>query len=175
MLTLLVRVTVDLPINVLVTWVAEFMAHKLKLEGALQALRAVPSQLHVNHLGARIEDGGKMVSSYPDRAMFLLSRGPLGEEYQGHQGWVWQCGNCGAANTKRGNVIRQKCKSRSARHKFFFDDQPDKLGDHPRTKAGKPLYLPQDSEPAILPRVQVSTSLSLAIAIVAFSPFTYSA
>ena len=35
MLTLQVRVTVDLPINALVTWVAEFMAHKLKLEGAL--------------------------------------------------------------------------------------------------------------------------------------------
>ena len=60
-----------------------------------------------------------------------ISRGPLGEDCQGHQGWVWQCGNCGAANTKRGNVIRQKCKSRSGRHKFFFDDQPDKLGDHP--------------------------------------------
>ena len=116
-----------------------------------------------------------MLSSYPDRSMFLLSRGPLGEDYHGHQGWVWQCGDCGAANTKRGNVMRQKCKSRSGRHKLFFEDQPDKLGDHPRTKAGKPLYLPRDSEPAILPQVQVSTSLSLAIAIVAFSPFTYSA
>ena len=53
MLTVRVRVTVDFPINVLVTYVAEYRAHKLELEHALQALAAVPSQLHVNHLGAR--------------------------------------------------------------------------------------------------------------------------
>ena len=120
----------------------------------------MPSRLHVNHLGGRIDDG-RMLKSHPDRSMFLLSRGPLGEDYHGHQGWVWQCQNCGSANTKRGNVMRMKCKSRSGLHKLFFDNQPDKLS--------------EDGEPAILSPIQVSTSLSLAIAIVAFSLFTYSA
>ena len=158
MLTLHIRVTVDLPINVMVAWVAEYMAQKLKMEDAQEALAAAPSQLHVNHPGARIDDG-RMLSSYPDKSMFLLRRGPLEEDYHGRQGWVWQCQNCASANAKRGNVMRMKCKSRSGRHKLFFDDQPDKLGDHPRTKAGKPLNLPRDSQLAILSSIRVITSL----------------
>ena len=127
-MTLHIRVTVDLPINVMVAWVAEYMAQKLELEDVQEALAAAPSQLHVNHLGARI-NVGRMLLSYPDRSMFLLSRGPLGENYHGHHGWVWQCQNCGSVNTKGSRQKKTMDILRSAfvKNLGFFHIEYDSL------------------------------------------------
>ena len=144
--TIHVRCTVDVKAKLIVDWVVDLLANKLKMGDALEALQA--GELEINLRGARI-NGETLVSSFPIKSLFLLSRGPLPDEYTQHKGCVWQCQHCGNADTKRGNIMRAKCKSKSGRHKFFFKDQQVKLGDHPSTKGGKPLYLPRDSQPAI--------------------------
>ena len=67
---------------------------------------------------------------------------------------------------------RATSAGKRGKHLFFFDDdQPDKLGDHPGSKGGKPLYLPRDSQLAIFSPTQVSSPLSLAIATIAITYF----
>ena len=143
----------------LIDWLVDYLAKKLKMGDALEALRA--GQLHVNFEGGQVS-GENLVSAFPAKSMFLLSRGKLAEEYRGHRGRVWQCQLCSRSDSKRNNVIKQRCTSKNGKHRRFFDeDQSAILGNHAARKGGKPMYLPRDSQPAIAQPTPVSTSLCL--------------
>ena len=78
LLTLHVRCTVDVKLKDLIDWVSDYLATKLKMGDALEALRA--GQLHVNYEGGPVS-GENLVSAFPSKSMFLLSRGQLAEKY----------------------------------------------------------------------------------------------
>ena len=110
-----------------------------------------------------------LVSAFPAKSMFLLSHGKLAEDNRGHRGRVWQCQLCSCADSKRNNVIKQKCTLKSGKHRCYFnEDQLAKLGDHAPSKGGKPLNLPRDSQPAIAQPTPVSTSLCLPLPLLPF-------
>ena len=132
-------------LKVLIDWLVDHLNKKLKMGDALEALRA--GQLHVNFEGGRVS-GEILVSAFPAKSMFLLSRGKLAEEYRGHRGRVWQCQLCSRADSKRNNVIKARCTSKNGKHRCYFDeDQLAKLGDHAASKGGRPMYLIKVADP----------------------------
>ena len=117
-------------IKVIVDWVVDFLATKLKMGDTLETLQS--GQLHVNFKGGRV-NGENLVSSFPDKSMLLLSRGTLPQEFKGHAGQVWQCSVCKCSDNKRTNIIRKKCTSKNGKRKCYFDDNMfNKLGDQGR-------------------------------------------
>ena len=158
-LTLHVRCTVDTKLKVLIDWVVDHLKNKLNEGDALEALRA--GQLHVNFEGGQVS-GETLVSVFPAKSLFLLSRGKLAGEFTRHKGRVWQCKLCNRADSKRNNIIKTKCTSKNGKHSCYFDQsQPAKLGDHVSSKGGKPLYLPSYSQPAIAQPAPVISFLRL--------------
>ena len=154
LLTVLVRCMMNVAMKVIINWLVDYLSSKLKMEDAFQAFEA--GKLEVTFKGGRV-NREHLVSSFPDHSMFLLCRGALPQEFKGHAGRVWQCSVCKRSDNKRTNAIRKKCTSKNGKHKCYFDDnQFDKLGDHGATEAGKPLYLPRDSQTAIASPRQVS-------------------
>ena len=91
-----------LKVKVLVDWLVDYLARKLKMGDALDTLEA--GQLEVNFKEGRV-DRERLVSS-SDRSMFLLSRGALPEEFQGHAGRVWQCSMCSRFDNKMLDDVR---------------------------------------------------------------------
>ncbi len=74
------------------------------------------------------QTGLDLLSTYPEKSLFLMSNGPLPDKYKNHQGKLWQCsGKCGKAQGRRDNISSdKKCK-----HKMLFDrDQPNGMGQH---------------------------------------------
>ena len=121
--TIWVRTTVETQINRVVEWVCEFFAKKL---GKPEPLTCIGKELILNFKG-KAQPGQDLLSSYPQRSLFLLSKGPLPEQFKNHQGKLWQCtGKCGKAQDMRRNIKDKKCN-----HKILFDmDQPKGMGDH---------------------------------------------
>ena len=93
-----------LKVKVLVDWLVDYLARKLKMGDALDTLEA--GQLEVNFKEGRV-DRERLVSS-SDCSMFLLSRGALPE--------VRQCSMCSRSDNKRTNIIRKKCSSKNGKH-----------------------------------------------------------
>ena len=157
--TVHVRATVDVSIKLIIHCFVNHLAKNLNMEDALLAFQA--GQLEVTFKAGRVDEM-HLISSFPDWAMFLLCRGSLAQEFKGHGGKVWQCSICNHSDNKRANIIRKKCTSKNGKHRCLFDeDQNDKLGDHGKTKAGKPLYLPKDSQTASPTQVSASFCLPL--------------
>ena len=90
----------------------------------------------------------------PDRSLFLLSKGPLPEEFQGHQGYLWQCKNksCSRSAARQKHVLRMKRKCKHASFWFEVDHNGTNLGDHKKAKV-RPTHCPDShlgpDEPAI--------------------------
>ena len=74
LLTVHVRCTVSVSMKVIIEWFVDYLAKKLKMEDALQALEV--GKLEVTFKAGRV-DGKHPVSSFLDRLMFLLCRGAL--------------------------------------------------------------------------------------------------
>ena len=148
------RCTVNVSMKVIIEWFVDYLAKKLKMEDALQALEV--GKLEVTFKAGRV-DGKHPVSSFLDWLMFLLCRGALSLEFKGHAGKVWQCSVCNRSGQQEGEHYREEVHFVEWKHKCFFgDDQFDKLGDHGTTKAGRPLYLPIDSQTASPTQVHFS-------------------
>ena len=73
LLTVHVRCTVNVSMKVIIEWFVDYLAKKLKMGDALEALRA--GQLHVNFEEGRVS-GENLVSAFPAKSMFV-SEAPL--------------------------------------------------------------------------------------------------
>ena len=94
----------------------------------------------------------------PDRSLFLLSRGPLPEQLQEHQGFLWQCKNmnCSRSGTRRKDVIQKKGRGKhGCKHaRFWFeDDHMGKAFGDPNKAKVRPTHCPDghlgQEEPAV--------------------------
>ena len=133
-------------INARISDVAYFVAMYIEKR---QGFQGVASEINVTFAGQ--ECPGDALWDKPDRSLFLLSKGPLPEEFQEHQGKLWQCKNksCSRSSSRRKNVKKGKCKHAS----FLFEvDHMRGLGDH-NTARVRPIHCPDGhlgpDEPAI--------------------------
>ena len=120
--TIMVRATVDVPIHMVCNWVCGFFKSMVLKPEPLNA--CIASELNITFKG-QVQTGQDALSIYPEKTLFLLSKGPLPEQYKNHQGRLWQCtGKCGKAQHQKGDIRDKKCK-----HKFLFaEDQPSGMG-----------------------------------------------
>ena len=159
--TIWVRATVEVPIHMVSEWVCEFFAKKVGMPEPWKA--CIAKEMTVTFKG-RVETGQDLLSTYPEKSLFLLSKGPLPEQFKNHQGKLWECTKkCSKADTNRCNIIKdKKCK-----HKILFArDQEIHNWGNPREKGEKPLHVPiitrGPASPLDLPSPQVSKSLDQA-------------
>ena len=128
-----VRATVDVPINFVTERVCAFLKGKMgkpePYDGPYpepnDALHQPKSNLFLTFKG-EVQTGLDLLSTYPEKSLFLMSKGPLPDQFKNHQGKLWQCdGKCGKAQDRRDNIFKdKKCK-----HKILFDrDQPNGMG-----------------------------------------------
>ena len=158
--TIWVRTTVEVPIHMVSEWVCEFFASKMGMPEPWNT--CVASEMNITFKG-NVETGQDMLSTYPEKSLFLLSKGPLPEQFKNHKGLLWQCtGKCGKAQNKRSNIKDKKCN-----HKFFFDkDQPIKtMGAH----CERDMHIPILSRGPASTLPQVSKSFHLAKIVIYFS------
>ena len=76
-----VRATVNVSMKVIIHCFVNTLAENLKMEDALQAFEV--GKLEVTYKAGRVDEK-HLVSSFPDRSMFLLCRGSLSQEFKGH-------------------------------------------------------------------------------------------
>ena len=149
--------------------VCEFFAKKVGMPEPWNT--CIASELNITFKG-KIETGQDWLSSYPEKSLFLLSKGPLPEQFKNHKGLLWQCTRkCGKAQNRRDNIIDKKC-----RHKFLFDkDQPNSMGRDKHRTGEDPMHIPILSRlPASLaslatPQRRVSKSFQLANIVISCS------
>ena len=147
--TIMVRATVEVPTNMVAEWVCEFFDKKVGKPEPWKTCTG--KQLTLNFKG-EAQTGQDLLSTYPQKSLFLLSKGPLPQEFENHQGKLWQCaGKCGKAQDRRDNIKSvKKCD-----HKILFDrDQPNAMGDHSK----RDKHIPVNSCESASPPPQVSTS-----------------
>ena len=167
--TIWVRATVEVPIQMVSERVCEFFAKKVGMPEPWNT--CIASELNITFKG-KIETGQDWLSSYPEKSLFLLSKGPLPEQFKNHKGLLWQCTRkCGKAQNRRDNIIDKKC-----RHKFLFDkDQPNSMGRDKHRTGEDPMHIPILSRlPASLaslatPQRRVSKSFQLANIVISCS------
>ena len=138
----------EVPTNMVAEWVCEFFDKKVGKPEPWKTCTG--KELTLNFKG-EAQTGQDLLSTYPQKSLFLLSKGRLPEELKNHQGKLWQCiGKCGKAQDRRDNIKDKKC-----RHKFLFDgDQPNGLGHH----SDKDKHIPMLSSGPASPPPSVSTS-----------------
>ena len=132
--TIMVRTTVEVPIHMVAEWVCEFFDKKVGMPQPWQT--CIAKELTLNFKG-EAQTGQDLLSTYPQKSLFLLSKGPLPEQFKNHQGKLWQCtGKCGKAQDLRFNIKDKKCT-----HKFLFDrDQPSAMGDNLKRDKHIPVF-----------------------------------
>ena len=164
--TIMVRTTVEVPTNMVAEWVCEFFDKKVGKSEPWNTF--IGKELHLTFKG-EAETGQDLMSTYPEQTLFLLSKGPLADEFLNHQGKLWECtDNCENADSNRSHIF----KDRKCSHKILFKkDQPTKTWGNLCEKPGKPIYIPKLScgpaSPSDLsapptPAPHVSTSLDQA-------------
>ena len=121
--TIMVRTTVQVPTNMVAQWVCEFFDKKVGKPEPWK--NCIAEEVIINFEG-EAQTGKLLISAYPEKSMFLLSKGALPEQFRNHQGKLWQCtGKCGKAQNQRYHIKKDKKCS----HKFLFDeDQPNAMG-----------------------------------------------
>ena len=79
----------------------------------------------------------------PDRSLFLLSKGPLPEQFQEHHGHLWQCKNisCSRSATRRKHVMSKKGRCKHASF-WFEDDHTGKAFGDPKKANVRPTHCP---------------------------------
>ena len=167
--TIWVRATVEVPIQMVSERVCEFFAKKVGMPEPWNT--CIASELNITFKG-KVEPGQDLLSTYPEKSLFLLSKGPLPEQFKNHKGLLWQCTRkCGKAQNRRDNIIDKKC-----RHKFLFDkDQPNSMGRDKHRTGEDPMHIPILSRlPASLaslatPQRRVSKSFQLANIVISCS------
>ena len=102
LLTVHVRATVNVSMKVIITYFVNNLAKNLKMEDALQAFEA--GKLEVTFKAGRVDEK-HLISSFPDRAMFMLCRGSISQEFKGHAGKVWQCSIYNHSDNKRTSIL----------------------------------------------------------------------
>ena len=144
----------DVPIQMVSERVCEFFAKKVGMPEPWNT--CIASELNITFKG-KVETGQDMISTYPEKSLFLLSKGPLPEQLMNHKGLLWQCtGKCGKAQNKRTNIKDKKCN-----HKFLFDkDQPIKtMGNN----CERDMHIPVLSCGPASPPPKVRTSVKIVI------------
>ena len=125
------------------------------------ALYPPKSKLFLTFKG-EVQTGIDLLSTYPEKSLFLMSNGPLPDKYKNHQGKLWQCtGRCDKGQDLRYNVSRdKKCK-----HQILFDtDQPKSMGE--KTKRDKhipvsPVSPPHQGGPATAIKTGIKKMLNM--------------
>ena len=144
--TIWVRSNINARISHVATAVAHYIEEKQGFQDAANKIKTVTF--------AGQECSSDSLWDKPDRSLFLLSKGLLPEEFQGHQGKLWQCKNMNcsrSANTQK-NVLSKKGKCKHASFWFEVDHNGTNLGDHNKAKV-RPTHCPDShlgpDEPAI--------------------------
>ena len=128
----------EVPMNRVAEWVCQFFDKMGKPE---PLNNCTGNELTLNFKG-KAQPGEDLLSSYPQKSLFLMSKGPLPDQFKNHQGKLWQCsGKCGKAQDLRRNIFKDK----KCNHQILFDgDQPFKIlgEERKRVKGDKPEHIP---------------------------------
>ena len=115
-------VRADVEIHYVVDMVAQFMAKKQDIQGAIDAYNNW--DLLITFKGQPLR-GNEILQDFEEKSMLLPTRVEdfpdthLPDYLKDHQGHPWQCQRCGRAANKRNNLTRHKC-SGGKQHKFLF-------------------------------------------------------
>ena len=155
--TILVRTTVEVPIHRVSEWVCEFLAKKVGMPEPWNT--CIASKLTITFKG-KVETGQDLLSIYPEKSLFLLSKGQLPDQFKNHQGKLWECTHkCGKADNKRYNIIKDK----KCQHKIHFaKDQPTKTWGNSCEKGEKLMHIPLLNCGPASPPSNVSISFNIA-------------